>query len=733
MSAERPHVTVIVNAHREGRLAHHSVHSARLCLQDAAEHGIRCELLAILDRPDDATLRYFSESRSQFAAVEQTDFGDPGLARNRGAELARGDWIAFLDADDLFGCEWLTKAYRTATESGETNVIVHPELNVLFGSELWLAPQVAWPGRQWSALDMLERNAWTTLCFCPRELVARDVPFTASDETRGFGYEDWHWHCQTMARKMPHLVAPATVHFIRRKETGSRLVGHNAGGCLMRPTRLFDDDASGLWTEDSPPRNGRLKRFNPLNWRFYRLGHWVGVREILHQAAQRIEPRTRESALTLLGGLRRRLRRPPPLPDWLLDEWQAIHPIEPQLYPSAAARRRLQVWRTPRSGLGRRYPQISELFGRSIDYVFLLSWLKRGGSDLESLYYMQAVASEQPEANIVCVLTEHADHPWLSRLPENIRVVELGRELCDFPRQEQVTLLARLLLQKSPRVIHLVNSPAGYELFVRYGRQLASQSRLFATVFCPDYDATGRAVGYLVDQLPGCADTLAGIFSDNKQTLDLLQGTFGVPAEKLHVVYVPAPAPCSTVTRAGADKLRVLWAGRLDRQKRPDILHRVAAALVDEPFQFDVYGSAEFGRWGKTQIRRLKRLPNVALRGSYDGFASIPAQYDVFLYTSQWDGLPNVLLEAIAAGLPVIAPNVGGISELIGPETGYLVSGAEAVDEDLAALRAVAVSPAAAAEKAAAAASLVSQRHSWPAFAARLRGIQGYLACTRTS
>src|SRR5215469_11615222 len=158
MSADRPHVSVIVNSHREGRLAHRSVRSAQLCLEHAAEQGIRCELLAILDRPDAATVEYFSEKRAQFTVVEQTDFGDPGLARNRGAELARGDWIAFLDADDLFCRGWLTKAYETATGCGQADVVVHPECNVWFGRDAWLVPQVAWPAGEWSALDMLQQN-----------------------------------------------------------------------------------------------------------------------------------------------------------------------------------------------------------------------------------------------------------------------------------------------------------------------------------------------------------------------------------------------------------------------------------------------------------------------------------------------------------------------------------------------------------------------------------------------
>ncbi len=51
-----------------------------------------------------------------------------------------------------------------------------------------------------------------------------------------------------------------------------------------------------------------------------------------------------------------------------------------------------------------------------------------------------------------------------------------------------------------------------------------------------------------------------------------------------------------------------------------------------------------------------------------------------FLYTSQWDGLPTVLLDVALAGLPVIAPDVGGISELVDETTGWLIPNFRDVD-----------------------------------------------------
>lgn len=50
------------------------------------------------------------------------------------------------------------------------------------------------------------------------------------------------------------------------------------------------------------------------------------------------------------------------------------------------------------------------------------------------------------------------------------------------------------------------------------------------------------------------------------------------------------------------------------------------------------------------------------------------SQFDIFVLTSSWEGLPNVIMEAMSIGLPVIATNVGGVSELvIHNKTGFLV------------------------------------------------------------
>jgi glycosyltransferase involved in cell wall biosynthesis len=69
----------------------------------------------------------------------------------------------------------------------------------------------------------------------------------------------------------------------------------------------------------------------------------------------------------------------------------------------------------------------------------------------------------------------------------------------------------------------------------------------------------------------------------------------------------------------------------------------------------------------------------VALLGARDDIPALLAAIDVFVLASHEEGLPNSILEAMAAGRPVVATNVGGVAEaVVDGMTGYLVPHADA-------------------------------------------------------
>jgi glycosyltransferase involved in cell wall biosynthesis len=139
----------------------------------------------------------------------------------------------------------------------------------------------------------------------------------------------------------------------------------------------------------------------------------------------------------------------------------------------------------------------------------------------------------------------------------------------------------------------------------------------------------------------------------------------GVPAERIEVVGNFLPA-VPTVQRARFDRdgvRRVVMLSRLDRIKRVgllfDALERVPGL---DAMQFDICGT---GEEADVLRERARRHPNVTLHGFVPDASAVLAGADLLLHTCPEEPFGLVLLEAFAAGVPVLVPNSGGAGDLV--------------------------------------------------------------------
>ncbi|MCA8972467.1 MAG: glycosyltransferase family 4 protein, partial [Planctomycetes bacterium] len=322
--------------------------------------------------------------------------------------------------------------------------------------------------------------------------------------------------------------------------------------------------------------------------------------------------------------------------------------------------------------------------------------------------------------------TFDGDSPWRDRVPHGVRFVGFGAAMRGLSWREKQSLLMGYLKAARPRVIHNINSELAYKTFCRFGSKLAPHSDLYASVFCTDLDEKGEPGGYGI-YLARCYAHLHGVFCDNQNHLRELQDRYQLDGNKMHVHYQPIRVPASRRVIPQREYLSVLWAGRWDRQKRPDLLARVAERCQDAEVRFVAYGSPLLDN--ETAASMLQRAPNIDCRGTFNGLSSLPlGDFDVLLLTSQWEGLPNILLEAMSAGLPVVSSRVGGIAELIEHEvTGFLIDPFDDVEHYESQLLAIRTDRARLESIAQAAFELVWDKHSWASFEKALSATPEYL------
>jgi glycosyltransferase involved in cell wall biosynthesis len=185
----------------------------------------------------------------------------------------------------------------------------------------------------------------------------------------------------------------------------------------------------------------------------------------------------------------------------------------------------------------------------------------------------------------------------------------------------------------------------------RIGRRLLAR-RLDAHV------AVGARCARMVEQIVGLPrDSVAAVPN-------------GVPAQAEH-------APGAGVRNADA----VIGSlGRLTEQKGYDLLVRALPTLAHARLVLVGDGPQ------RGELERLARELGVAERLTITGWVSDApsrlAGFDVFALPSRWEGMPLGILEAMHAGLPVVATRVGSVDEVVAEEdTGYVVA-----PEDLASL-----------------------------------------------
>jgi glycosyltransferase involved in cell wall biosynthesis len=309
--------------------------------------------------------------------------------------------------------------------------------------------------------------------------------------------------------------------------------------------------------------------------------------------------------------------------------------------------------------------------------LYIIGGLGVGGAERQLLYLAESIARL---ADVTVVSLSESD---IGLWPEFERLVGVQTVLCPKRPGIDPTLIPRLVTlfrRERPVIVHTYLRTAGYwgrvaaclagvPIRISSERNIEIERGSFANVL-------DRILSWATDRVVVNADAIR----------DYLIRTEGLNPLKIDVIYNGVPASHALLDpemhamrrELGLEEFEYVvgFIGRLVPQKNPGLFLEMAQAVLRSGLKCGLLlvGGGPLSATLGEQARNLGIEKSVRFAGVRNDVPRILGVIDLLVLTSNWEGLPNVILEALAAGIPAVATNVGGVGELLTDgTTGYVV------------------------------------------------------------
>ena len=303
--------------------------------------------------------------------------------------------------------------------------------------------------------------------------------------------------------------------------------------------------------------------------------------------------------------------------------------------------------------------------------VYLPS-LHGGGAQRAMVSLANALAGQ--DFTVDLVLTS-ATGPYLSEVSKSINIVDLGE-----PRvSRSIFGLAKYLRERNPSAVISAMGHANCALLLARklsgtkARVVVSEREDPSTKSKQPFDLRSRVVDILNRHLYPSADVVHAV---SYGVASAVRDKFALPAEKVQVVYNPIDraqilkrAKAEPTQSFGLSKtgLVIVAAGRLSKEKDYPCLIR-AFSMVRQKMDVHlvILGDGELRHELEELVSKIGLGADVTLPGFINNPFPLMKSADLFVLSSAWEGLPNVLIQAMACGTPVVSTDCrSGPSEIL--------------------------------------------------------------------
>jgi glycosyltransferase involved in cell wall biosynthesis len=310
--------------------------------------------------------------------------------------------------------------------------------------------------------------------------------------------------------------------------------------------------------------------------------------------------------------------------------------------------------------------------GERIPILYLAPWVDLGGSDKGTIDWFKHVDRGRWAPSLIT--TQPSPNRWLRH------VEPFAEEVWELPDLMPGAMFPESILgfieSRGVRLVHIMNSRLGFDLLPDMAC-LPEPPAVVVQMHAEEPNQAGyvryvtRRYGNLIDAFSVTSEHLKRTVADYEIAPSrievILSGVDG--AEEFD------PERVEPLALGGNGLPRVLWPGRLVEQKDPmltlDVL--VRARELGGEFLLDVVGD---GHMKAATQARAEELGVADMIAWHPPSQEMPRWYrssDLMLMTSVYEGVPYVIYESLAMGVPVVAPALPGNLEFMDGDSGALI------------------------------------------------------------
>ena len=287
---------------------------------------------------------------------------------------------------------------------------------------------------------------------------------------------------------------------------------------------------------------------------------------------------------------------------------------------------------------------------------FILSSFRGGGAEKVFRLLAQAFDKNLFEATIVLLSTSDS---FFSTKLEGVRVVDLGT----VKASKSFYKVWELLRREKPKVVFSTGGQvnlliACVSFFLRDIKFIARPTNQDNSKFL---SLKAKILSPFTKYMYGRFDK---VVCQSKEIMEYMRERHHLPSGKLCIIPNPI-AESEYIKENHSDQIkRLIVVARLTPQKGIQRLVDIFSTLPDY-YHLTIVGDGILKDEIHRQIRTLNLSSRVFLVGMVKNIPQMLSTQDIFVLPSFIEGFPNVVIESLSVGVPVIAFKVGGISEIL--------------------------------------------------------------------